>query len=137
MRMRLSKEDPLGRRGRYPEDGSRMIGQGLIARLLGSSSYGLRKGRTKTERIRGYPAETPIIREERSRLWLRTSCMNFLQTGRMSLLSVALNIMTCFSCGVARKISCTSRRMSGKENESSQLLFVPNGKIEAKLCNLT
>ena len=26
-----------------------------------------------------------------------TSCMNFLQTGRISLLSVAENIMTCFS----------------------------------------
>ena len=41
-----------------------------------------------------------------------TSCMNFLQTGLMSLERVALNIITCFSCGVARKISCTSRRMS-------------------------
>lgn len=28
---------------------------------------------------------------------LLTSCMNFLQTGRISLLSVALNIMHCFS----------------------------------------
>lgn len=38
--------------------------------------------------------------------------MNFLQTGRMSLESVALNIITCFSCGVALKISWTSRLMS-------------------------
>lgn len=41
-----------------------------------------------------------------------TSCMNFLQTGRISLLRVALNIITCFSWGVLRKISWTSRRMS-------------------------
>lgn len=41
-----------------------------------------------------------------------TSCMNLRQTGRMSLLSVALNIMTCFSWGVILKISCTSRLMS-------------------------
>ena len=41
-----------------------------------------------------------------------TSCMNFLQTGRISLPRVALNIMTCFSCGVARKISWTSLLMS-------------------------
>lgn len=27
--------------------------------------------------------------------WLITSCMNFLQTGRISLDNVALNIMTC------------------------------------------
>ena len=44
-----------------------------------------------------------------------TSCMNFLQTGLMSLERVALNIITCFSWGVARKISCTSRRMSAKD----------------------
>ncbi len=31
--------------------------------------------------------------------------MNFLQTGLMSLERVAENIMTCFSCGVQRKIS--------------------------------
>ena len=43
-----------------------------------------------------------------------TSCMNFLQTGLISLERVAENIMTCFSWGVARKISCTSRRMSEK-----------------------
>merc|ERR1719323_656550 len=40
------------------------------------------------------------------------SCMNFLHTGLISLERVALNIITCFSWGVARKISCTSRRMS-------------------------
>lgn len=34
-----------------------------------------------------------------------TSCMNFLQTGRISLLRVAENIMTCLSCGVNLKIS--------------------------------
>jgi len=34
-----------------------------------------------------------------------TSCMNFLQTGRISLDRVAENIITCFECGVARKIS--------------------------------
>lgn len=42
-----------------------------------------------------------------------TSCMNLRQTGRISLLRVALNIMTCFSWGVILKISCTSRLMSG------------------------
>jgi hypothetical protein len=47
------------------------------------------------------------------RYWRRiTSCMNFLQTGRISLLSVALNIITCFPWGVLRNISCTSRLMS-------------------------
>ena len=38
--------------------------------------------------------------------------MNFLQIGRISCESVALNIITCFWVGVARKISCTSRRIS-------------------------
>ena len=47
-----------------------------------------------------------------------TSCMNFLQTGRISLFSVALNINTCFSCGVILKISCTSRRMSKRRTRS-------------------
>lgn len=42
----------------------------------------------------------------------RTLDMNFLQTGRMSWLRVALNIMTCFSWGVFLKMSCTSPRMS-------------------------
>ena len=41
-----------------------------------------------------------------------TSCMNFLQTGRMSFERVAENIITCFSCGVARNISWMSLRMS-------------------------
>lgn len=53
---------------------------------------------------------------------LITSCINFLQTGRISLLSVALNIITCFSWGVLRNISCTSRRMSANNwTESSRL----------------
>ena len=43
-----------------------------------------------------------------------TSVMNFLQTGRTSADSVAENIMTCLSCGVALKISCTSARMSAR-----------------------
>ena len=34
-----------------------------------------------------------------------TSCMNFLQTGRISLLNVALNIITYLSYGVFLKIS--------------------------------
>ena len=38
--------------------------------------------------------------------------MNFLQTGRISLASVALNIMTCLEWGVALKMFCTSPRMS-------------------------
>ena len=38
--------------------------------------------------------------------------MNFLQIGRISCERVALNIMTCFWVGVARKISWTSRRIS-------------------------
>lgn len=53
----------------------------------------------------------------RSRRGVITSCMNFLQTGRISLLRVALNIMTCFSWGVTRKISWTSRRMSAGDSK--------------------
>lgn len=53
----------------------------------------------------------------RSRRGVITSCMNFLQTGRISLLRVALNIMTCFSWGVIRKISWTSRRMSAGDSK--------------------
>ena len=41
-----------------------------------------------------------------------TSWQNFLQTGRISLLIVAVNIITCFWCGVERKISWMSLRMS-------------------------
>jgi len=41
-----------------------------------------------------------------------TSCINFLQIGRMSLLRVAENIITCLSWGVTRKISWMSQRMS-------------------------
>ena len=44
---------------------------------------------------------------------LLTFAMNFLHVTRISFANVALNIMTCLWCGVARKISCTSRRMSG------------------------
>ena len=40
------------------------------------------------------------------------ACMNFLQTVRISLERVAENIITCFSCGVLLKISCTSARMT-------------------------
>ena len=45
-------------------------------------------------------------------MWLFTSWQNFLQTGRISLLIVAVNIITCFWCGVERKISWMSLRMS-------------------------
>ena len=45
--------------------------------------------------------------------------MNFLHTGRISLDSVAENIITCFSWGVDRNISWTSRRMS--ENEKLKM----------------
>lgn len=48
-----------------------------------------------------------------------TSCMNLRQTGRISLLKVALNIMTCFSWRVMRKISWTSRRMSAGEKKTT------------------
>lgn len=51
----------------------------------------------------------------------RTSDMNFLQIGRISLLSVALNIMTCLSCGVCLKMDCTSPRMSAIAAASQQL----------------
>lgn len=44
--------------------------------------------------------------------WVRTAWQNLRQTGRISLERVAENIMTCFSWGVARKISWMSRRMS-------------------------
>mmetsp|Transcript_25424 Transcript_25424/g.66556 ORF Transcript_25424/g.66556 Transcript_25424/m.66556 type:complete len:205 (+) Transcript_25424:655-1269(+) len=40
------------------------------------------------------------------------SCMKRLTVGRTSLLRVAENIITCFSCGVFMKICCTSARMS-------------------------
>lgn len=51
---------------------------------------------------------------------LITSCMNLRHTGRISLLRVALNIMTCFSCGVMRKISWTSRRISIKRGKGEK-----------------
>ena len=60
----------------------------------------------------------------------RTSCMNFRQTGRTSLLRVAENIMTCFSTGVILKISCTSRLISEIVQVSFrftiQILYVVN-----------
>ena len=57
-------------------------------------------------------------REESS---IFTSCMNFLQTGRMSLDKVAENIMACFSCGVILKISWTSRLISAKKKFQTYL----------------
>lgn len=45
--------------------------------------------------------------------------MNLRQTGRISLLSVALNIITCFSWGVSLKISWTSRLMSAGRKKNS------------------
>ena len=45
--------------------------------------------------------------------------MNFLQTGRISLDSVALNIMTCLECGVLLKMVCTSPRMSARTTPGS------------------
>jgi hypothetical protein len=42
----------------------------------------------------------------------RTDCMNFLHVARTSLARVAENIMTCLWAGVARKMDCTSLRMS-------------------------
>ena len=50
-----------------------------------------------------------------------TSFMNFLHTGRISLDSVAENIITCLSCGVILKISCTSARMSARSGERGKL----------------
>ena len=45
--------------------------------------------------------------------------MNFLQMGRISADSVAENIMTCLSCGVCLKMSCTSARMSAAARTES------------------
>ena len=52
--------------------------------------------------------------------------MNFLQTGRISLGKVALNIITCFEWGVALNTSCTSRRMSVKvkDKKGSQIITI-------------
>ena len=55
------------------------------------------------------------MQEQRSRAPHARTCMNFLQTVRISVFSVAENIITCFSCGVALKMSCTSLRMSARE----------------------
>jgi hypothetical protein len=41
--------------------------------------------------------------------------MNFLQTGRISLLSVALNINTCFSCAYLNERRRSSFRMRPEE----------------------
>lgn len=63
-----------------------------------------------------------------------TSCMNFLQIGRISLLSVAENIITCLPCGVLRKISWTSRRMSkknGAERMNEKNVNVSNAALYA------
>ena len=43
--------------------------------------------------------------------------MNFLQISRVSFDRVAENIITCLSCGVPRKISWTSRRISEKMSD--------------------
>ena len=60
-----------------------------------------------------------------------TSCMNFLQTGRMSLDRVAENIITCFECGVARKISWMSRRMSAHDTTANDC---NNGTLSETIC---
>lgn len=49
--------------------------------------------------------------------------MNFLQVGLISLLRVALNIMTCLVRGVERKTSWTSRLMSVIEAAKVSFLF--------------
>ena len=47
--------------------------------------------------------------------------MNFLQISRVSFDRVAENIITCLSCGVPRKISWTSRRISEKNVRPSNV----------------
>lgn len=59
-------------------------------------------------------------RLEAGKLWI-TLFINFLQTGRISLGRVALNIITCFSWGVFLNTSCTSRRMSGERAEKTSI----------------
>ena len=64
-----------------------------------------------------------------------TSVMNFLQTGRTSADSVAENIMTCLSCGVILKISCTSARMSARvraERQHAWPASAPNKAVSAQ-----
>lgn len=61
-----------------------------------------------------------------------TSCINLRQTGRISLLSVAENIITCFECGVLRKISWTSRRISVKWWDEKKL----KGKTNQTISNV-
>lgn len=61
--------------------------------------------------------------------------MNLRQTGRISLLSVALNIMTCFSWGVILKMSCTSRLMSAwkaVKNKGETTLAVSSRRYKIK-----
>ena len=48
----------------------------------------------------------------------RTLFMNFLHTARISLASVAENIMTCLSWGVSLKMACTSPRMSASNTHA-------------------
>jgi hypothetical protein len=55
----------------------------------------------------------------------RTFCINFLQVTRISFDRVALNIITCLFPEMARKISCTSRRMS----ECSFQVLYASGKV--------
>lgn len=43
-----------------------------------------------------FSSSRSIDRDMENTLLIFTSCMNFLQTGRMSLLKVAENIITCF-----------------------------------------
>lgn len=61
------------------------------------------------------------------KMWSRdiTSCINLLQTGRISLLKVAENIITCLSWGVNLNISWTSFRIS----DIPQPLVSSNRKI--------
>lgn len=61
-----------------------------------------------------------------------TSCMNFLQTGRISLDSVALNIMTCLLCGVLLNISCTSRRISVTATQRNKLFIIQNAMLNVR-----
>jgi hypothetical protein len=56
----------------------------------------------------GSGSATLVIIKKEKKLILEVphTCINFLQTGLTSLLRVAENIITCFSWGVERKISC-------------------------------
>jgi hypothetical protein len=54
---------------------------------------------SKTPQMSVQKGHFPLLPFEKGQVekGLITSCINFLQTGRISLLSVALNIITCFS----------------------------------------